>query len=111
MLTELGPGLRSSLEPQYLPPPPTNPSQVPIRYVATNSAHEYLPPTGSDPASRAAADALDEVRTGPLERPTLSKGYPQAHVVRLPHASHMVFHSNKADVLREVNAFIGGLPC
>jgi len=31
-------------------------------------------------------------------------------VVRLPHADHYVFRSNEADVLREVNAFIAGLP-
>jgi len=28
----------------------------------------------------------------------------------LPHASHYVFQSNEADVLREMNAFIGSLP-
>jgi hypothetical protein len=31
-------------------------------------------------------------------------------VDELPHASHNVFRSNEADVLREMNAFIGGLP-
>jgi hypothetical protein len=34
---------------------------------------------------------------------------PAAHVVRLPHANHYVFRSNEADVLREINAFVGGL--
>jgi alpha-beta hydrolase superfamily lysophospholipase len=37
-------------------------------------------------------------------------GLPSARVVRLPHANHYVFRSNEADVLREMNAFIGSLP-
>jgi non-heme chloroperoxidase len=36
-------------------------------------------------------------------------GVPSARVVRLPNANHFVFLSNEADVLREMNAFIGGL--
>jgi len=40
---------------------------------------------------------------------TLEADYPDAHVVRLPNANHYVFFSNEADVLREMNAFIGGL--
>jgi hypothetical protein len=35
---------------------------------------------------------------------------PSARVVRLPHANHYVFFSNEADVLREINAFLGTLP-
>jgi hypothetical protein len=35
---------------------------------------------------------------------------PPAHVVRLAGANHYVFRSNEADVLREINAFIAGLP-
>jgi len=39
---------------------------------------------------------------------------PSAHVVRLPHANHYVFNSNEGgregDVLREMNAFLAGLP-
>jgi non-heme chloroperoxidase len=87
-------------------------TSIPVPILAIFAApHEYRPPTGSDPASRAAADALDEVRTGPVRTANaFEKGLPHARVVRLPHASHMVFHSNEADVLREMNAFIGGLP-
>ncbi len=33
-----------------------------------------------------------------------------ARVVGLPHADHYVYESNEADVLREMNAFIAGLP-
>jgi hypothetical protein len=35
---------------------------------------------------------------------------PSAHVVRIPHATHYVFRSNEADVLREMNTFIATLP-
>jgi len=35
---------------------------------------------------------------------------PGSRVVRLPNASHMIFQSNEADVLREMNAFIDKLP-
>jgi len=41
---------------------------------------------------------------------TLQADYPNARVVRLPNANHYVFFSNEADVLREMNAFIAGLP-
>ena len=54
---------------------------------------------------------MDEVRTGPIRTANaFEKGLPQAHVVRLPHASHMVIGSNEADVLREMSTFIGRLP-
>jgi non-heme chloroperoxidase len=35
---------------------------------------------------------------------------PNAHTVRLPNASHYVWRSNEADVLREMNNFMDGLP-
>jgi non-heme chloroperoxidase len=37
------------------------------------------------------------------------KGVPSARVVRLPYASHNIFVSNEADVLREMDLFIGTL--
>jgi hypothetical protein len=37
------------------------------------------------------------------------KGVPTARVVILPNANHFVFLSNEADVLREMNAFLGNL--
>jgi len=107
------------------PPPPQLPSvqrdvlagrqrftSIPVPILAIFAApHEYPRSTGSDPASHAAADALDEARTGPIRTANaFEKGLPTAHVVRLPHASHNVYNSNEADVLREMSAFIGGLP-
>jgi len=38
------------------------------------------------------------------------RGLQSARVVRLPHASHVVFASNELDVLREMDTFIGSLP-
>lgn len=38
------------------------------------------------------------------------KANPNARVVRLPHASHYIWRSHEADVLREMNAFLGSLP-
>jgi pimeloyl-ACP methyl ester carboxylesterase len=85
---------------------------IPVPILAIFAApHEYLPSTGNDPAARAAADALDEATTAPLKQSAaFEKGLPTAHVVRLPHASHNVFSSNEADVLREMRAFIDSLP-
>jgi hypothetical protein len=40
----------------------------------------------------------------------LQVDYPNARIVRLPNADHYVFRSNEADVLREMNTFIDGLP-
>jgi non-heme chloroperoxidase len=37
-------------------------------------------------------------------------GNPSAHVVRLAYANHYLFRSNEADVIREMNAFMEGLP-
>jgi non-heme chloroperoxidase len=62
-----------------------------------------------DPVRRAKAEALDFERT---ERQvnTFQRQVPSARIVRLPHASHDIVRSNEADVLREMNAFIGSLP-
>jgi pimeloyl-ACP methyl ester carboxylesterase len=62
-----------------------------------------------DPAARAAAEASDLASTG-AQADAFEKGTPSARVVRLPHANHYVFFSNEADVLREMNAFLGNLP-
>jgi pimeloyl-ACP methyl ester carboxylesterase len=37
------------------------------------------------------------------------EGVPTAHVVRIPHAGHDVFNTNKDDVLREMTAFLSSL--
>ena len=40
----------------------------------------------------------------------IEKGLPSAHVVRIAQASHFMFMSNEADILREMEQFIGKLP-
>jgi non-heme chloroperoxidase len=44
------------------------------------------------------------------EQNAFEKGVPSGRVVRLPHANHYVFISNRADVLREMRAFTNALP-
>jgi hypothetical protein len=48
---------------------------------------------------------MDEATIG-AQVDAFEHGVPTAHVVRLPHATHFVWISNEADVLREMNAFI-----
>jgi non-heme chloroperoxidase len=71
--------------------------------------HDLGPVFQNDPAARAALEAGDLARTG-AQADAFEKGIPSARVVRLPHASHYVFLSNEADVLREMNAFLAKLP-
>jgi non-heme chloroperoxidase len=63
----------------------------------------------TDPAKRAEADARDLAFQGAMAK-AFEKGLPSARVVWLAHADHYVFRSNEADVLREMNSFIAGLP-
>lgn len=58
---------------------------------------------------RAEADAQDLALQGAMAK-AFEKGLPSAKVTWLAHADHFVFRSNEADVLREMNAFINGLP-
>ena len=62
-----------------------------------------------DPVGRAAAEAADVARVEARIK-VVEKAAPAPHIVRIAHASHMVFMSNEADVLREIEAFLGSLP-
>jgi len=55
----------------------------------------------TDPARRAEADARDLAFQGAMVK-AFEKGLPSARVVWLPHADQYVFHSNEADVIREM---------
>jgi non-heme chloroperoxidase len=70
--------------------------------------HDPGPEIGKDAKTRAEFEARDEASTG-AQAKAFETGLPSARVVRLPHANHYVFRSNEADVLREMNAFIGSL--
>lgn len=71
--------------------------------------HGFPPFIKSDPDGQAAVKMFDAVKSGP-EQKAFQSGVPSAHVVRIPHADHYVFISNEAEVLREMAAFINGLP-
>ena len=64
-----------------------------------------------DPGIRqAVADFLvKEAALTEKQAKAFEEGVPTARVVRLPHASHLVFASNEADVLREMRAFLASL--
>ncbi len=61
------------------------------------------------PAERAAAVASD-TKMVDAQAKSFQAGVPTARVVQIPQANHYVFISNEADVLREMRAFIRGLP-
>jgi non-heme chloroperoxidase len=65
-------------------------------------------PYYADPVVRSAAEARDAASKEAMAK-AFERGVPTARVVRLPHASHFVFLSNGADVLREMRAFLAGL--
>ena len=62
----------------------------------------------NDPKRRAAYIANDKVETTQRVEAFLA-AVPQAHVVRIANASHYIFVSNEAQVIREVNNFLTSL--
>jgi len=60
------------------------------------------------PTMRAAYEARDIASTE-AQAKAFETGVRSAHVVRIPHANHLIFLSNEADVLREMRAFLTGL--
>jgi non-heme chloroperoxidase len=63
----------------------------------------------NDPAGLAKAEAVDlSIIDAQIE--AVKRDAPTAHIVRIPNAAHKIFKSNEADVLREIDSFVGGLP-
>lgn len=84
-------------------------TKIPVPILAIYAVpHDFGRALGNDPDARAAYEARDEITTG-AQADAFAKGVRSAKVVRLPHADHYVFQSNEADVLREMNAFLGKL--
>jgi len=83
-------------------------TNIPVPILAIYALPHDLGPVG-DAAARAAFEANDEATTG-AQAKAFASGVPSARVVRLPHANHFVFMSNEADVLREMESFLGSLP-
>lgn len=67
--------------------------------------------TTSDPTVQEAAKTFAslEVRLTERQAKAIEDAVPTAHVVRIAGASHFLFLSNEADVLREMRAFLKGL--
>jgi len=71
--------------------------------------HDFGDAFKDNPAARAKAEAGDMAYVGPQAN-AFEHGVASARVVRIAHASHFIFMSNEADVLREMSAFLGSLP-
>jgi pimeloyl-ACP methyl ester carboxylesterase len=67
--------------------------------------HDHNLPPGP---KRDAADASEMQTWGPLVD-SFEAGVPSARVIRIAHAEHAVYKSNEAEVVHEVEDFIGGL--
>lgn len=103
-------------------PPPSNgfsPSQaildgaqkytkIPVPILAIYAFPQRLPEIGNDPATREAARVRYLAIAGAQVK-AFETGVPSARVVTLPNANHVIFRSNEADVLREMNLFISTL--
>jgi pimeloyl-ACP methyl ester carboxylesterase len=83
-------------------------TNIPVPVLAIYALPHDLGQAITDSAVRAKMEARDEAATG-AQAKAFENGVRSARVVRLPHASHYVFRSNEADVLREMSAFIGKL--
>ena len=62
----------------------------------------------NDPNALKTAQSKDEARTS-AQAGAFQKGNPQATVLRIKDASHLIFRSNEAEVMRAVNAFTATL--
>ena len=70
--------------------------------------HALPPNAPDDPAKRAALVAQDEALASE-QADAFQAGNPSATVIRIPNASHLVFRSNEAEVLRAINTFVARL--
>jgi non-heme chloroperoxidase len=85
-------------------------TRIPVPTLAIYAVpHELTPGPPMNDAERAVYEARDLMTTG-TQADAFAAGVPGARVARLSRASHYVFRSNEGDVLREIDAFIGGLP-
>ncbi|HTF68590.1 MAG TPA: alpha/beta hydrolase [Edaphobacter sp.] len=111
-----------------LPPTPVSPRMTPDLFAILEGRERFTtihalalvimgdednphPASEDDPKSRAEAvrQAL-EIRNKKRQVAAFERQVPSAHMVLIPHATHYVFQSNEADVLREMNTFIATLP-
>lgn len=84
-------------------------NKIPVPILAIYAVpHDQGPLASPDPEKKAAQEARDVETVGAVAK-AFEAGLPTAKVVRIAHANHYVFRSNEADVLREIDAFVGGL--
>jgi pimeloyl-ACP methyl ester carboxylesterase len=113
---------------ENLPPTPVGPRMTPELFAVEEGRERFIaihapalvifgdennpgPVPGDDPDSRAQAvrQTLED-RSKKSQIAAFKRQVPSAHVVLVPHATHYVFQSNEAEVLREMNTFIATLP-
>lgn len=81
-------------------------THIPVPALALFAVPRRMPPNASE---------SDKARSAELDKSTIAqanafeKGVPTARVVRVANAGHYVHVTNEADVLREIDAFIGTL--
>jgi non-heme chloroperoxidase len=109
-----------------LPPTPVSPRMTPDLFAIMEGRERFttihapalvifadgdnpVPGEGAQSRAQAVRQALMK-RNKEAQVAAFARQVPSAHVVRIPHATHYVFRSNEADVLREINAFIATLP-
>ena len=111
-----------------LPPTPMSPKMTPDLFAIMEGRESFTtihapalvifadgdnlgPVSWDNPQSRAQAvrQALMK-RNKESQVAAFERQVPSAYVVRIPHATHYVFRSNEAEVLREMNTFIATLP-
>jgi non-heme chloroperoxidase len=71
--------------------------------------HDLGPRFKDYPAAKAAITEADRARFS-AQANAFETGLPSAHVVRIPNATHYIFKSNEAEVIREMNVFLSKLP-
>jgi pimeloyl-ACP methyl ester carboxylesterase len=114
---------KSNAEVANMPPlPPRSPigaalnfgaqkyTSIPVPALAIYACpHNWDRFPANDPARKAALVADDTARCTAWAD-AFSRGVPSARVVRIPNADHYLFNSNEAEVVREMNDFLGKLP-
>lgn len=53
--------------------------------------------------------AKNDLEENTAQANTFQEANPSAHVVRIANADHMIFRSNEADVLKEIDGFVASL--
>ena len=109
-----------------LPPTPVSPRMTPDLFAIMEGRERFMtirspalvifgtdpsPVPGDDLQARAQAVRRTlMMRDKKAQIAAWGRQVPSAHMVLIPHATHYVFQSNEADVLREMNDFIATLP-